>query len=300
MPRSAAACWAEEASTRAAARSASEISCRTASTFCPSTPRARERRSLRAAPTSTRRATCSTGTIRPAARSTRACAPTAATIFSGCRGQCANMCARPPTRASALKPRRILLRRRSREASTAGTKRRRSPARPARCSTTATAPRRSCSGAVSESTACCGWAAATGTTALTPWARARRACGSHGSPPACSTIFPLCSRNLENRARIATRPPRPRSARRRTRRGTPITICAGIMTTARRSARPARRRAASTPWRRASPPFHPMPTETVCRRRSPRRSPGFGTGRDGLSASTLRRFCRRSARRGMF
>ena len=76
------------------------------------------------------------------------------------------MCARPPTRASARKPRRILLRRRSREASTAGTKRRRSPARPARCSTTATAPRRSCSGAVSESTVCCGWAAATGTTAL--------------------------------------------------------------------------------------------------------------------------------------
>ncbi len=97
MPRSAAACWAEEASTRAAARSASGISCRTASTSCPSTPRARERTSLRAAPTSTRRATCSTGIIRPAARSTRACAPTAATIFSGCRGQCANMCARPPT-----------------------------------------------------------------------------------------------------------------------------------------------------------------------------------------------------------
>lgn len=145
MPRSAAACWAEEASTRAAARSASGISCRTASISCPSTPRARERTSLRAAPTSTRRATCSTGIIRPAARSTRACAPTAATIFSGCRGQCANMCARPPTRASARKPRRILLRRRSRGASTAGTKRRRSPARPARCSTTATAPRRSCS-----------------------------------------------------------------------------------------------------------------------------------------------------------
>ena len=60
----------------------------------------------------------------------------------------------------------------AREASTAGTKRRRSPARPARCSTTATAPRRSCFGAVSESTACCGWAAATGTTALTPWASA--------------------------------------------------------------------------------------------------------------------------------
>ncbi len=70
-------------------------------------PRARERTSLRAAPTSTRRATCSTGTIRPAARPTRACAPTAATIFSGCRGQCANMCARPPTIASARKPRRI-------------------------------------------------------------------------------------------------------------------------------------------------------------------------------------------------
>ena len=294
MPRSAAACWAEEASTRAAARSASGISRDRINLLPVDAAGARAHPACCAHqyaegdvqhwyhPTGGEtdkgvRTDCADDLLAPWA----VCEYVRATADDSLCAETAPYLSPPLTRARA------------------GTKRRRSPARPARCSTTATAPRRSCSGAVSESTVSLRMGGG-------DWNDGFDAMGESARRSVwltwfASGVFPRFFRSAHETWRIGrgslARPPR--SARRRTRRGTPITICAGIMPTAPLGASGAACRIDSVA--QSLPPFSPHADRDRVQMALTAALAGLrGRRRDGLSASTLRRSCRRSARRVCF